>query len=43
MQKRTPLATEILKEEHRRTKFWRMAFAVTLAVTVVRHFMRKAV
>lgn len=41
MSKNYPIATEILREEIRRKRFWLTAFIVTLIVTAVREIERK--
>lgn len=35
-----PLALEILREEKRHTRFWFIAFLVTLAVSVASHILK---
>ena len=36
------LATEMLRDVHRRKRFWKIAFFVTLAVSIIRNVVGKA-
>lgn len=40
MQKNTTLAMDILREEKKHTRFWFIAFVVTLAVSVASHVLK---
>lgn len=42
MQKNRTLAMDILREQVRRTRFWRAAFIVVFAVIIVERVIRKA-
>lgn len=41
MQKNTTLATEILREQAKRTRLWKTAFIVAFAVVIVGRIIRK--
>lgn len=41
MQKNRPLAMDILREQVRRTRFWRIAFIVAFAVIIVDRIIGK--
>lgn len=40
MQKNTTFAMDILREEKRRTRFWFIAFVITIAVSVVSRIVK---
>lgn len=41
MSKNYPIATEVIMEANRRTRFWFAAFIVTVVVTAIREIERK--